>query len=174
MSNVPPVVCIGGSSKAGKITFLEKLIFEFKKRGYRVGTIKHHCDEFEVDWAGKDSWRHTQAGADAVCISAPQKIAIIKRIEKELPLEEVFPLINDVDIILAEGYKGENKPQIEVLAPDAEPAPFQEKIICIVGSPGGKSRVPCFDSGDASGVANLLEKMFLPRLVRSQRKGKNC
>jgi molybdopterin-guanine dinucleotide biosynthesis protein len=35
------VVSVVGKSNVGKTTFLEKLIRELKRRGYRVGTIKH-------------------------------------------------------------------------------------------------------------------------------------
>lgn len=171
MNSAPPVICVVGAANAGKTTFLEKLIAELKKRGYRVGTIKHHYGEFEIDCPGKDSWRHAQAGADAVCISAPQKMAVIKKVEREMTLDEITSFMNDVDIVLAEGYKSENRPQIEVLAPDARPVFGKEKLICVVGNPQDKPKVPCFDPGDASGVVNLLEKLFLPGLVKSRKEG---
>ncbi|MGB9826747.1 MAG: molybdopterin-guanine dinucleotide biosynthesis protein B, partial [Desulfofundulus sp.] len=100
-----PGICIVGTSNAGKTTFLEKLIAEFERRGYRVGTIKHHHGDFEIDKPGKDTWRHARAGARAVCISAPRKIAVVRRVEEELSLEQILPLLGPVDIVLAEGYK---------------------------------------------------------------------
>ena len=43
---------------------------ELRQRGYRVATIKHHSHSgFEIDQQGKDSWRHAQAGSDAVAIA---------------------------------------------------------------------------------------------------------
>lgn len=170
MSSAPPLICIVGQSNTGKTTFLEKLIAEFKQRGYRVGAIKHCHGEFEIDQPGKDSWCFARAGADAVCVSAPGKVALIKKIERELPLEEVVSLLNDVDIVLAEGYKSANRPRIEVLAPQGEPVASRENIICMVGRPASKPKVPCFDPDDASGVVSLLEKLFLPGLVKSSKK----
>ncbi len=164
MSSAPPLICIVGHSNTGKTTFLEKLIAEFKRRGYRVGAVKHHHGEFEIDHPGKDSWRFARAGADAVCISAPQKAAVIRRVERELALEDIISLLNGVDIVLAEGYKSTNRPRIEVLAPQGEPVSSQENLICLVGRPAGRPgrpNVPCFDSEDASGVVSLLEKLFL-------------
>jgi len=38
---MPPVVSIVGRSQSGKTTLIEKLIPEFKNRGYTIGTIKH-------------------------------------------------------------------------------------------------------------------------------------
>ncbi|MDA8163637.1 MAG: molybdopterin-guanine dinucleotide biosynthesis protein MobB, partial [Desulfobacteraceae bacterium] len=37
-----PVVSLVGRPDCGKTTLLEKLIPELNRRGYRVGTIKHH------------------------------------------------------------------------------------------------------------------------------------
>lgn len=164
----PPVVCVVGKSGAGKTTFLEKLIRELKARGLRVGTVKHHYGDFEIDHPGKDSWRHARAGADAVCVSASRKMALVKMLDEELPLEEIVALMSGVDIVLAEGYKKENRPQIEVFpSPDAEPATRKEKLICAVGGSPEKTGVPCFDPGDARGVADFLLKFF-PGLMKSR------
>ncbi|MBW2739455.1 MAG: molybdopterin-guanine dinucleotide biosynthesis protein MobB, partial [Deltaproteobacteria bacterium] len=38
-----PIICIVGKSESGKTTLIEKLIPELKKRGYRIGSIKHTC-----------------------------------------------------------------------------------------------------------------------------------
>ena len=65
-----PVISFIGRSGVGKTTYLEKLIAELKKRGYRVGVIKHDIHGFEMDRPGKDTWRHAQAGADVVWISS--------------------------------------------------------------------------------------------------------
>jgi len=170
VNSAPPLICIVGRSNTGKTTFLEKLIGEFKRRGYRVGTVKHYHGDFEIDRPGKDSWRLARAGADAVCVSAPGKAALIKKIEGELALDEIISLMNDVDIVLAEGYKSARRPRIEVLAPQGEPVSGRENLICLVGRPANKPTVPCFDPADASGVVGLLEKLFLPGLVKSSKK----
>lgn len=67
-----PIVCIVGKSNVGKTTLLEGLITELKRRGHRVATVKHDVHGFEIDQPGKDSWRHAQAGSDAVVISSPK------------------------------------------------------------------------------------------------------
>lgn len=51
-------------SGTGKTTLLEKVIGSLKRRGYRVGVIKHDAHRFEIDHPGKDSYRLTAAGAD--------------------------------------------------------------------------------------------------------------
>ena len=52
-----PVIAIVGKSGAGKTVVMEKLIAEFKARGYRVATIKHAHQAVELDEPGKDTWR---------------------------------------------------------------------------------------------------------------------
>jgi molybdopterin-guanine dinucleotide biosynthesis protein B len=87
---------------------------ELKKRGYRIGTIKHDVHEFDIDHEGKDSWRHKEAGACTVAISSPKKLALVKDVESEEPLDSLASkYFQDVDIILTEGYKKEGKPKIE-------------------------------------------------------------
>lgn len=103
--NRPPIVAVVGKSDAGKTTFLEKLIKALKKRNIKVGTVKHDVHGFDIDKPGKDTWRHAQAGADAVIISSPSKVAVIKKLEEEMGLDMVAELINDMDIVLTEGYR---------------------------------------------------------------------
>ena len=65
-----PIISIVGNSGAGKTTFLEKLIRQLKRRGYRVATIKHDTHNFQMDHPGKDTYRLAEAGSDIVMISA--------------------------------------------------------------------------------------------------------
>ncbi len=74
-----PVVSVVAKSGTGKTTLLEKLIHEMKRRGYRVGAIKHDAHSFEIDHEGKDSWRLTHAGADTTVITSPLQTAIIRK-----------------------------------------------------------------------------------------------
>lgn len=108
-----PVISVVGRSNSGKTTYLEKLIAVMKQRGYKVAVIKHHHQDFEMDQTGKDTWRHAQAGADVVCLTSPHKMALIKKSEQEVPLNQVIQLIRDVDIIFTEGYKQEKKQKLK-------------------------------------------------------------
>jgi molybdopterin-guanine dinucleotide biosynthesis protein B len=131
-----PIISIIGKSNSGKTTLLEKLIRELKQRGYRVATIKHHSHAgFEVDQPGKDTWRHAQAGSDLVIIAAPDKIAVVRKLEQELSLDEVAAGIEGVDIILTEGYKSAGKPAIEVLR--------SARGTELVGDPGQIMAIAC-------------------------------
>ena len=110
-----PIISIVGKSDSGKTTLIEKLVPELTRRGYRVATVKHDVHGFEVDREGKDSWRHKQAGAHTVVISSPNKVALIRDVEKDFTLDEIREkLIQDVDLILSEGYKKDVQPKIEI------------------------------------------------------------
>jgi len=103
-----PIVAIVGKSGSGKTTLLEGLIRELKQRGYRVGTIKHDAHAFEIDRPGTDTWRHAQAGSEHVVISLAQRVASIRRVEREQRLDELAAGMADVDIVLTEGYRRGN------------------------------------------------------------------
>lgn len=161
MSTIP-VVVLAGTSGTGKTTFLEKLIRELKKRKITVGTIKHHDHDFEIDKPGKDTWRHAQAGADAVALSSPSKVALIRKVEEELSLDQVAELVGKVDIILVEGYKRADKPKIEIhrQAHSRELLCAPEELIALVSDGEWNLTIPVFHLEDASGVADLLVDTF--------------
>jgi len=163
-----PIVSIVGKSDSGKTTLMEKLIPELKKRGYRVATIKHHIHGFEIDKEGKDTWRHTKAGADVVVISSPNKLAMIKGVDEEYTLNKIeSTIIKDVDIILTEGYKKGNKPKIEVFRSEVHKELLctdEDNLIAIASDRRFDRGIPCFDINDIKGLADLLEKTFLKRM----------
>ncbi len=152
-----PVVSFVGYSNSGKTTFLVKVIKELKKRGYRLGVIKHDGHDFEIDHKGTDTWNHREAGADVVCITSKYQVAVIQTPVKPLTLDEAILLINDVDIILTEGFKEENKPQIEVNRQGVLSLGKKDNTIALVADHISYEGVPRFGLDDAKGVADLLE-----------------
>ncbi len=159
-----PVVTVIGKSGSGKTTLLEKLIAELTTRDYRVGTVKHHSHVgFDIDHPGKDSWRHARAGSRHVIVAAPDKIASYRVLERELTLDEIINGVEDVDIILVEGYMQAGKPTIEVIR--------AENSMDLIGSPEQcfavatdiplNIHVPQYDLNDIPGIADLIESRFL-------------
>lgn len=151
----------------GETTFLEKLIRELKNRKIRVGTVKHDVHGFEIDKPGKDTWRHAQAGADAVTISSPSTFAMIRQVEEEMSLDQIIEQISRVDIILVEGFKRSTKPKIEInrMAQSGELLSRPEDLLAVVSDADWNIGVPFFGLNDASGVADMLvEKYQLPAL----------
>ena len=96
-----PIVSVVGRSNSGKTTLLERLVRELSRRGWRVGTVKHHVHgPVTVDVPGKDSWRHKQAGALAVVLASDSTCFLVRDIPDPLPLEEiVHRYLTDVDLV---------------------------------------------------------------------------
>ena len=110
-----PVISFVGSSGSGKTTFLEQIIPVFIDKGYRIGAIKHDAHKFEIDKPGKDSYRLKQAGAEIVCISSAEKLALIQSCDNEYSVEElILKFFGNVDLVLTEGYKKSDLPKFEI------------------------------------------------------------
>jgi molybdopterin-guanine dinucleotide biosynthesis protein B len=72
------VIGFCGYSGSGKTTLIEQLIARLRLAGQRVSVVKHAHHEFDIDHAGKDSWRHRQAGAFEVVIASNRRRAKIR------------------------------------------------------------------------------------------------
>ena len=158
-----PVVSLVGKSGVGKTTVLERVIREIKRRGYRLGTVKHDTHGFEIDRPGKDSWRHARAGSDAVAISGPRKMALVRQLDEEMPLDDIIQKMGDVDLVITEGYKRGGKPKIEVTRQErgTELLCQPEELIGIMTDHPVDMAVPQFALDDAGGVVDLLERLYL-------------
>ena len=108
----PPIFSFTAYSGTGKTTYIEKLIPLLKQKGLKVGVIKHDAHDFEIDHKGKDTWRFSQAGADKVSIGSKTHFALM--VQRELHFQEIAALMQDMDIILTEGYNAENSRFIAV------------------------------------------------------------
>ena len=121
-----PAVAIVGNSGAGKTTLLEQLIPALKRKGLRVGVIKHDAHRFDIDHPGKDSHRLTAAGADTMVITSASMLAMVKRHAASPPVEELLErYFSDVDLLLVEGFRGSSLPKIEVHRKE-----FHQPLIC--------------------------------------------
>lgn len=162
-----PIVCIVGRSKSGKTTLIEQLIPEFIRRGYRVATIKHHVANFEIDHEGKDSWRHKKAGAQTVVISSPKRVALVEDVSQDFPLDELAArFIREADIIIAEGFKRDRHPKVEVFRKGVHPHPLAselENLIAVVTDEPLQIDVPCLSLNDITGVVDVIEERVLSK-----------
>ena len=160
---MPPIVSIIGKSKSGKTTFIERLVQELKSRGYRVATIKHIPQGVSFDEPGKDSWRHLQAGSEAAVVSSPEKIVMIKPVERDSTLDDVTHFLGEgYDIILTEGFKQGSAPKIEIHRKNAGPLlKGVKRLIAIVTDEPLEAKARQFSLEDIKGLADLLEKGFI-------------
>jgi molybdopterin-guanine dinucleotide biosynthesis protein B len=168
----PVIITVVGFSDAGKTTVIERLLPELKRRGLKVGTIKHAHHGFAIDREGKDSWRHQQAGADVVAVSGPAKTAMIINTPLER-LADIRRLMTGVDLIIAEGFKSERMPKVEVLrsAVHANPLFLEDPdLFAIVTdvdlTTHAANRLKIFGLDDIPALADLIVARFLKRAPR--------
>lgn len=165
----PPVVSIVAKSGTGKTTLLEKLIRELKTRGYRVAAVKHDAHSFSIDHEGKDSWRLTQAGADTMLITSPEKVAMVRKnpVPEPVLTETIATYCGDVDIVLTEGFKRSSMPKIEVHRLERSPtllcrgAEDDPTLFAVASDEALELDVPVFDINDAVGLCDLIVERFL-------------
>lgn len=157
-----PVVDFAAYSGTGKTTLIEKLIRELKGRGLRLAVIKHDGHRFEIDHEGKDSWRFTKAGADITMISSAEQTAYIE--QGELSLERLLGMIHDVDLILVEGYKNKDLPQIGIARKATGkglPSDADRFLAVVADFETGTTR-PCFGFEETEAIAEfIMEKIVV-------------
>ena len=110
------IISIVGKKNAGKTTLIRTLIPELKERGYRVGTLKYNIKEFKIDHESKDTYKYYHLGADSIALTSQDEIAVIKRVTDPPGTSEfIAKYLNDVNIVLIEGYRGGDYPRIKIV-----------------------------------------------------------
>ena len=166
-SGRPPVICIIGRKNAGKTQLTVALGAELNRRGYRVMTAKH-AHGFHVDQPGRDSWRHRhEGGAVRTALASPSDFAVVGHWpSEEMPLSELVDrFLWDADVVLAEGFKTEPEPKVEVFrdAPGSDPMfdPGDEgstgTIALVTDRAPLEVPIPVFDLGSESYVSDLAD-----------------
>lgn len=160
-----PVISFIAKPGHGKTSVIEKLIPVLRRKGYRIGTIKHHVHYFEMDQPGKDTYRHKQAGAHTTALSSPSGLGLIRDVDRDMPPGEIASLyFHDVDLILAEGYKRGPTPKIEVFRESISPGPLAERDdtwLAFVTDSNMNSKLPVFSPDNLTGLADFLISKFL-------------
>jgi molybdopterin-guanine dinucleotide biosynthesis protein B len=165
-----PIVCFVGRSNSGKTTFIERVIPELVRAGYKVATVKHAGHGFDLDTEGKDSWRHKRAGASSVVVLSKGSMALFADVSDELKVEEVRDRYLDgtYDLIIAEGWKHEGYPKIVIVRDRFGEVPVSsEGLLAVVSDQPVALDVPVFGLDDVPAVAALIMKQF-PRRARSE------
>ena len=151
---------VAATSNSGKTTIIEKVVRILKERGLRVAVIKHASKGFELDRPGKDSWRFREAGADAVVLVGPGRLALVRTVEEGPSLKDLETLAGNVDIVIREGFKHDALNKIEVFRSGVsgqQPLCATDRsFIALVSDKTFDVAVPRFDWDDAATVADFI------------------
>lgn len=156
---------ITGWKNNGKTTMTVNLVRELTKRGYKLATVKHAHDEFDIDKEGTDSFRHRKAGASEIAIVSSRRWAIIHETggsENELSLEAILSKLTPCDLVLVEGYKKDTHAKLEVRRKDGkagEPLCASDPHIVAIASdiPQCETNLPVFGIDDIAKIADFIE-----------------
>lgn len=148
---MPKIFGICGYSGSGKTTLLEKVIPLLKQARLRVALIKHAHHDFDIDYPGKDSYRLREAGATETLVCSNKRWALIhehdtQANEKAPDLYDLVSKLNvdELDIILVEGFKKHDIDSIEVHRPENGKAPlFPEQPAIIALATPMPSQLDC-------------------------------
>ena len=155
-----------GYSGSGKTTLVERLIPALKGSGLRVSVVKHAHHKFDIDHAGKDTYRHREAGAFEVVVASDKRLALIREFEQpsQLTVHNLLAELDQgVDWALVEGFKHSNLPKIEVWRAASGQAvryPDDDFVVAIATDSPGELPVatqrPVLDLNDPEAVAQWL------------------
>lgn len=150
-----------GWKNAGKTGLMERLVADITGRGFSVSTVKHAHHSFDVDQPGRDSHRHRVAGATEVLLASRSRIAVMHELRgaDEPPLADLLTRLGTVDLVLIEGYKGEDHRKIE--AHRGEPgnpliAPDDVTIRAVASDVALQLDRPVFDLDDTKAIADFI------------------
>ena len=167
------VMGFAGWSGSGKTTLVEQVIAALSARGLVVSLVKHAHHSFDIDHAGKDSWRHRRAGCREVMVSSDQRWSLTRELRgaPEAGLDELLAHLGPCDLVLVEGFKRAAIPKIEVWrSVVAEPLlhPDDPRIVALATDTRVESALPQLDINDPEGVADfILEHLGLRTGARS-------
>lgn len=153
-------IAIIGKSKTGKTTLIEKLIAELKLRGYKIATVKHTFHIVDFDIPGTDTWRHMQAGSDAVVLSSSKSLMMVKKIADNTSAEDAIAMLcEDYDVVIVEGFKHSDLPKIEVHRKEkGSPLLNMKNLVAIATDEKLETLIPQFALSDVKGIADLIQR----------------
>jgi molybdopterin-guanine dinucleotide biosynthesis protein B len=168
---VTPILAVSGPSGSGKTRLLVRLLAALQRRGLIVAALKHSGHRHGFDRRGKDSDRLRRAGAVAVAISGPAGVAYFgPPVTGARALARLLP---PADLILAEGFKSEPLPRIEVHR-RAIGEPFlcarDRRVIAVVTDEPPPRSLPTFASSDVERLAEFVQRWFAPRRSAKRRR----
>ena len=157
------VIGFAGWSGSGKTTLVEQVIGLLEARGLVVSLIKHAHHDFDIDYPGKDSWRHRHAGCREVLVTGGKRWAVMHELRgrDELSLNEALAQLSPCDLVLVEGFKRQPIPKIEIYRAEiGKPLLFMDdpNIISVASDVPQTTSLPQLDLNDPAAVTGFILK----------------
>jgi molybdopterin-guanine dinucleotide biosynthesis protein B len=165
-----PVLGFAAASGTGKTTLITQVLPLLKASGLRVGLVKHSHHNFDIDHAGKDSFRLREAGATPVVLVSTYRRAIIEEFyhqtEPELASQLALFSPAQVDLILVEGFRSEAFAKIELHRPSLGQAllyPNDRHIIALASDSALDTppHLPLLNLNQPAEIAAFILQTFL-------------
>ncbi len=158
-----PIVTFIGWHDSGKTTLASSVVKHLKQSGYSVAVIKSTKEKgIQFDTPGTDTHTHTQAGADAVLLVAPDQMVMLSRKRDESLISLAHRYFPDVDIVIGEGFKNaRHVAKIEVFRNSEQLLRDQVTGVIAVASDEQISGDYIFRLDEAAELASFIEKRFL-------------
>jgi molybdopterin-guanine dinucleotide biosynthesis protein B len=153
------VLGIAGWSGSGKTILIEHLVPALRARGLRVSTLKRTHHDVDLDKPGKDSFRHRLAGAEEVMVVSGARWALLRETPAPPGLDALLARMAPVDLVLAEGFKLDDFPKIEVFRPSLGKTrlwPETPGILAVASDTRLTSAIPCLDLNDPAAIADWI------------------
>jgi molybdopterin-guanine dinucleotide biosynthesis protein B len=150
-----------GYSGSGKTTLIEQLIPRFVMEGLRVSVIKHAHHHFDIDRPGKDSYRHREAGATEVMLTAGNRWVLMHELRgaPEPDLPQQLSRLSPCDLVLVEGFKRQPIPKLEIHRRAAGTPlifPDDDTVVAIATDERLDTRLPQFGLEDYDDMATFV------------------
>jgi len=157
------IVSFIGWHDSGKTTLAARVVTHLKQKGLRVAVIKS-TDEHDItfDSPGTDTFKHRQAGADEVMLSAPDQM-VLQADAKELSLTTLahryFP---DADIAIGEGFEDARQiAKIEVISNPKQKLRKEVSGVIAVATDSDISFDYVFRLNESAEIAEFIRKRFI-------------
>ena len=152
---------ITGWKNTGKTGLVERLVTELSFRGFTVSTIKHAHHSFDVDYQGRDSYRHREAGACEVLLSSGNRWALMHELRgaDEMSLADLLMKLTPVDVVLVEGFKTEGHEKLECHRASTSTMVIgraDDTIIAIASDIELDVELPFFDLNETKAIADFM------------------
>lgn len=160
----PPLFGVAGWKNSGKTTLAAALIRELTRRGYAVSALKHAHENYDIDHAGRDSYKLREGGARRVVLSSAKRWAIMHELrdEPEAQFRDLVAQAGPCDLVVVEGFKNEVFPKLEIRRDGAASRrPLAHTIPNVVAiasdHPAQESdTTPVFHIDDVAGIADFI------------------